>query len=86
MALFQYTFDFYHSCAKHSNIDEVLIEFASNDLKSVRVADSFKEVSFHYKIEYFLSKKDNQNFEILRWDQGSSETTKNEQTLAVHFT
>jgi hypothetical protein len=44
MAMFQYAFDFYHSCAKHSNIDEVLIQFGQNDLKSVLVADSFKEV------------------------------------------
>ena len=44
MSLFQYAFDFYCACAKHSNIDYVKVDFGLNKLKSIRVADSFKEV------------------------------------------
>ncbi|CAD8109500.1 unnamed protein product [Paramecium sonneborni] len=43
MALLQYTFDFYHSCTKHSNLLYVQQLVSQNDLKCFVVAEKFKD-------------------------------------------
>ncbi|CAK92765.1 unnamed protein product (macronuclear) [Paramecium tetraurelia] len=44
MALLQYSFDFYHSCTKHSNLLYVQQLVSQNDLKCYVVAEKFKDV------------------------------------------
>ncbi|KAM3143342.1 hypothetical protein pb186bvf_004403 [Paramecium bursaria] len=58
MALLQYSFDLYHSCSKHTNITHIKKLIAYNELRSIIVAEQFKDSISQarkiFRLLYFL--------------------------------